>query len=58
MSDNNPQASDFSTQVLPKLLGKVFTHHTSMPYIDIGTQASLDQARRIANIKNKNEFLK
>ena len=43
-----PEAEDFSTQVIPKLIGKIFTYHTKMPYIDIGTPSALSAARRIA----------
>ena len=45
---NYPQATDFSLDVLPNLLGKIYTFHTKMSYIDIGTQESLDKARKIA----------
>ena len=46
---NHPKASDFSTEVLPFLLGKIFTYHTNMDYIDIGTIESLEKARSIQN---------
>ena len=49
MIKNCPHAEDFSTQVIPKLLGKIYAFHTKMPYIDIGTPSSLDEARRIGN---------
>ncbi len=45
---NYPNATDFSNEVLPKLMGKIYTFHTKMFYIDIGTQESLDLARKIA----------
>ena len=51
MVKNCPKAEDFSTEVIPKLLGKIYTYHTNMPYIDIGTPKSLDEAKRIAKIK-------
>lgn len=38
---------DFSAEVLPKLIGKVFVHESSKPYIDIGTPDALAQARRL-----------
>jgi mannose-1-phosphate guanylyltransferase len=44
---NYPQATDFSLHVLPNLLGRIYTFHTKMSYIDIGTKESLDKARRI-----------
>jgi mannose-1-phosphate guanylyltransferase len=30
-------ASDFSTEVLPRLVGKIFTYHTHEAFLDIGT---------------------
>ena len=45
--NNYPNATDFSLHILPNLLGKIYTFHTKMPYIDIGTKESLDKARRI-----------
>ena len=44
---NHPHARDFSTEVLPFLKGKIFTHHTKMDYIDIGTINALKEARSI-----------
>ena len=46
---NHPNARDFSLEVLPFLIGKIFTYHTSMSYIDIGTINSLEEARSIKN---------
>ena len=48
---NHPKAIDFSTDVLPELVGKIYTYHTDMFYIDIGTPYSLEEARRSANKK-------
>ncbi len=39
--------TDFSTQVLPKLLGRIYTWHTEKSYLDIGTPKNLLQAQRI-----------
>ena len=39
-----PNASDFSTEVIPNMLGKIYTYHTYQPYIDIGTIESLKKA--------------
>ena len=50
MIKNFPKAKDFSTDIIPKLLGKIYTYHTNMPYIDIGTPKSLDEAKRIAKM--------
>ena len=38
---------DFSTQVLPNLIGKIYTWHTKEHFIDIGTPNSLERAREI-----------
>ena len=46
---NHPNAKDFSLEVLPFLIGKIFTYHTSMSYIDIGTINSLEEARSMKN---------
>ena len=44
---NHPNAKDFSLEVLPFLIGKIFTYHTSMRYIDIGTIKALKKARSL-----------
>ena len=49
LKSNYPKAKDFSTDVLPFLVGKIFTYHTKMSYIDIGTLKSLTEARSIKN---------
>ena len=41
---NHSNASDFSTQILPKLIGRIYTWHTDKPYIDIGTPEALAKA--------------
>ena len=51
---NHPEATDFSIDVLPNLLGRIYTFHTKMSYIDIGTKESLDKARRIAEESRNN----
>ena len=40
-----PSPSDFSTQVLPYMLGKIQTWHTDKVYIDIGTPEQLSKAQ-------------
>ena len=47
LKNNHPKASDFSIEVLPFLIGKIFTYHTTMTYIDIGTIKALNEARSI-----------
>ena len=42
-----PQASDFSTEVIPELIGRISTWHTNESFIDIGTPSSLYEANHI-----------
>ena len=49
LNQNHPRVSDFSTEIIPKLLGRIYTYHTEMAYIDVGTPSSLNEARRIVN---------
>jgi len=39
--------SDFSTQVLPLMIGKIYTWHIEEDYFDIGTPSSLNKAQLI-----------
>ena len=32
-----PGITDFSTQVIPNFLGRIYTWHTNATYLDIGT---------------------
>jgi len=41
----NPQPGDFSTEVIPALIGRIQTWHTNQPYLDIGTPAALANAQ-------------
>ena len=43
----NPFVNDFSTEILPNLLGKIYTCHTKKNYMDIGTPENLNEAQRI-----------
>ncbi len=45
--DLDPNINDFSTQVLSKLIGKIYTWHTHTHFIDIGTSQRLLQAQEI-----------
>ena len=38
---------DFSTEVLPQLVGRIYTWHTRNHFIDIGTPEALCKARQI-----------
>ena len=40
-----PDAKDFSLEVIPKYLGKIFTYHTEKLLIDIGTKENLLKAK-------------
>lgn len=40
-----PNAKDFSLEVIPKYLGRIFTYHTDKLLIDIGTIKNLHRAR-------------
>ena len=51
---NQADAFDFSNEIIPKLLGKIFTYHTYKTFIDIGNMKSLKEARSFAkNLKIK-----
>ena len=39
--------NDFSTEVLPLLVGRIQTWHTNEPYIDIGTAEALSKAQQL-----------
>ena len=43
----NPRPSDFSTEVIPKLLGRIQTWHTHDAYLDIGTPEALTSAQKL-----------
>ena len=43
----NPMPSDFSTGVIPELLGRIQTWHTNEPYLDIGTPEALTSAQEL-----------
>jgi mannose-1-phosphate guanylyltransferase len=45
----NPIPSDFSTEVIPKLLGRIQSWHTQHAYLDIGTPESLNSAQQLLN---------
>lgn len=44
-----PAPSDFSTEVIPTLLGRIQTWHTEQPYLDIGTPRALAAAQELLN---------
>ena len=45
LSDKFSSAFDFSKDIIPFLLGKIFTYHTKKDFIDIGTYKNLSRAK-------------
>jgi len=45
LADMTPQPSDFSTEVIPPLMGRIQSWHTGQPYLDIGTPEALALAQ-------------
>ncbi len=45
------EISDFSIDILPLMLGKIFSWHTLEVYLDIGNELSLKRANKIAKCK-------
>tara|TARA_Y100001968_G_C19268811_1_gene673124 strand:+ start:183 stop:902 length:720 start_codon:yes stop_codon:yes gene_type:complete len=52
LKTDNPEAKDFSLEVIPRYLGKIFTYHTENLLIDVGTKENLLKAK--LKFKNKN----
>lgn len=46
----NPEITDFSTQVLPKFIGRIATWHNSGIHIDIGNIEALKMAQNLAKL--------
>ena len=46
LSSLSIQKVDFSKDIIPKLLGRIQTYHTSDFFIDIGTKESLEEANK------------
>ena len=38
--------ADFSTEVIPKLMGRMFTYEVTAPFIDVGSPKAYEQANR------------
>lgn len=47
-----PQPADFSTEVVPSLIGHIQTWHTDQPYIDIGTPNALAFAQQLMTVNS------
>ena len=52
MKTLQPQPSDFSTEVIPHLLGRINTWHASKAFLDIGTAEALEAAQDIIEPMN------
>lgn len=46
----DPRPTDFSTEVIPNLMGRIQTWHTDHPYLDIGTSAALASAQQLLTL--------
>ena len=46
-----PVPRDFSTEVIPKFLGRIQSWHTPGPYLDIGTPEALSSAQKLMRDK-------
>jgi mannose-1-phosphate guanylyltransferase len=40
------RVSDFSTEVMPELIGRMFTYETTAPFVDVGTPAAYEQVNQ------------
>jgi len=47
LNNLNPKPTDFSTEVIPLLMDKIFTWHTEEYFLDIGTPSALNEARHL-----------
>lgn len=45
--ENCPNAKDFSTEILPKLMGKIYTWEVNGPYMDIGNLSAYSKAQKL-----------
>ena len=45
LTNVHPEPTDFSTEVIPDLMGRIQTWQTKQPYLDIGTPAALKAAQ-------------
>ena len=50
LSNMTPPPSDFSTEVIPTLLGKIQSCQTDQPYLDIGTPEALATAQQLLEL--------
>jgi len=57
INKNHKNAFDFSNEIIPKLIGRIYTCHTNETLIDIGNIKSLKEARSFAKkLKLNNKF--
>ena len=53
LDQSNDKLYDFSKDVIPKFIGKIYTYHTNKDFIDIGTINNLERAQKFLNcVKN------
>jgi mannose-1-phosphate guanylyltransferase len=52
LKNNFKGFSDFSTEVLPLILGRIFSHETKNQFIDIGTLENYNKANQYASNEN------
>ena len=52
LSGMTPRPTDFSTEVIPSLIGRIQTWHTDQPYLDIGTPDALAFAQQIPTLNS------
>ncbi len=49
LKEDMPYAFDFSTEIIPKFLGRIYSYHTKDFFIDIGTKENLSNAKEFFN---------
>ena len=47
LDQSNDKLYDFSKDVIPKFIGKIYTYHTNKDFIDIGTINNLERAQKV-----------
>lgn len=48
IKNNFPTSKDFSTEIIPNLIGKIYVHQTESIFIDIGTKENLELANKLS----------
>ncbi|WP_341880200.1 nucleotidyltransferase family protein [Synechococcus sp. UW140] len=47
LAEMSPQPNDFSTEVIPTLMGRIQSWYIDQPYLDIGTPQALEAAQKL-----------